>query len=136
MFLIYEEFLSSLLRQTERRGSTLGVRVARRAPRISHILFSNDSLIFWETSNLGATNLMEVLRGYENSSVQLINFEKSSVFFSANVGTKDLSVMKGILGVLVVDNLERYLGLPCVVGRNKKRTFASLKDKLSNRILS
>ncbi|MBA0576566.1 hypothetical protein Golob_025388 [Gossypium lobatum] len=31
---------------------------------------------------------------------------------------------------------EKYLGLPCMVGRNKKWTFASLRDKIQSRISS
>lgn len=39
-----------------------------------------------------------------------------------------------ILGVHHADNLEKYLGLPCMVGWNKKRAFANLRDKIRSRI--
>ncbi|KAK5840649.1 hypothetical protein PVK06_009552 [Gossypium arboreum] len=39
-----------------------------------------------------------------------------------------------ILGVHHADNWEKYVGLPCMVGWNKKWAFASLRDKIRSRI--
>lgn len=73
---------------------------------------------------------------YANYSGQQINFAKSSVFFCANVDSSDRLEVGRILGVTHADNLERYLGLPCIVGRNKTKAFAVLRDKIKSRISS
>lgn len=41
-----------------------------------------------------------------------------------------------ILEVPHADNLEWYLGLPCFVGKNKKRAFAYFRDKIKSIISS
>ncbi|KAK8684087.1 hypothetical protein V6N13_040124 [Hibiscus sabdariffa] len=41
--------------------------------------------------------------------------------------------VKRILGVDSTSNLERYLGLPPMVGREKKMAFLSLRDKMVSR---
>lgn len=35
-----------------------------------------------------------------------------------------------ILGVKVSTNFEKYLGLPNIVGRNKRASFQNLKDQM------
>lgn len=49
-------------------------------------------------------------------------------------GVYDRTVIRSILCVPLVDNLERYLGLSCIVGRDKKRASVNLKDKIRNRV--
>lgn len=67
---------------------------------------------------------------------QLVNSAKSSVFFSTNVDVQTRGVIGLILEVSLAGNLERYLGLPGVVGRNKKATSSKLREKVRNRISS
>lgn len=50
--------------------------------------------------------------------------------------TRTHGAVGSIFRVSLANNLERYLGLPCVVGHNKKPAFASLSDKVRNCILS
>lgn len=109
-------------------GKVKGMRVLRGTPRILHLLFADDSLIFGEVTALGASNLMGILDDYARCSGQVISFEKSKVFFSSNVSKYNRADVGKIFGVSCVDNLEKYIGLPSVGGRNKKQAFATLKD--------
>lgn len=77
-----------------------------------------------------------MLDSYAKSFGQLINFNKSSVFFSFNTDYVVLSQISNLLGVPLADNLERYLGLPCAVRRGKMRAFAYLKDRVRSCINS
>ncbi|PPD82704.1 hypothetical protein GOBAR_DD20370 [Gossypium barbadense] len=114
----------------------VSARITEGAPWITHLSFTDDSLIFGEAKTIGASNLMKVLQFYANYSGQLVNFTKSNVFFNANVDESNRSDVGHILGVPYANNLERYLGRPCIVGRNKKRAFPSLRDKIRSRISS
>jgi hypothetical protein len=53
-------------------------------PRISHLLFVDDCIVFSEASHRGALRLQEVLDIYSRGSGQLVNREKSAVIFSWN----------------------------------------------------
>ena len=46
MFLIYAEGLSALLHKAIRNKELKGVTALTRGPRISHLFFADDSLIF------------------------------------------------------------------------------------------
>ena len=70
---------------------------------------------------------MEILQLYASASSQCINLEKSSVFFSSNMGARQRKWIKNKLGVKEVDRFESYLGLPTLIGRSKYQLSPSLK---------
>ncbi|GMI73050.1 hypothetical protein HRI_000974300 [Hibiscus trionum] len=127
LFLICGEGLSSLLRQ---QSSGIGYKIARGAPSVTYLFFADDSVIFAEASTRGASVLRDVLTDYEMCSGQCINYEKSGLFFSANVGEDTRQDVARILRIRNAINPEKYLGLPTVVGRNKKQAFFGLRDRL------
>ena len=65
LFLLCVEGLSALLRKAERDQKISGVSVCRGGPKISHMLFANDSLLFGRASSVDCHRLMEVLEKYE-----------------------------------------------------------------------
>jgi len=62
-------------------------------------------------------------RYWENmrASGQKINSDKTTLFFSNNASCATKEEIKNLLGVPEIKECERYLGLPAVVGRRKKR---------------
>ncbi|KAA3488442.1 reverse transcriptase [Gossypium australe] len=136
LFLLCGEGLSTLLRLRESSDAIRGTREVRGAPRVTHLLFADGSLIFGDATAMGTSNVLKVLQLYAKCSGQLVNFEKSSVFFSSNVDMRNRLDVGRILGIRHADNLEKYLSLPCMVGQNKKWAFASLRDKIQSQISS
>jgi hypothetical protein len=65
-----------------------GVRVSRKAPSVSHLLFDDDSLILMKANMTNATSLRQVLDQYCASLGQLVSQAKCSMFFSPNVDTR------------------------------------------------
>ncbi|KAK8672667.1 hypothetical protein V6N13_111032 [Hibiscus sabdariffa] len=111
-------------------------RITRGAPLINHLLFADDCLIFGEATISNASQLKVLLDCYGDCSGQLINYEKSSIFFSSNVLDFNRVDVCRILGVPEVANPEKYLGLPAIVGRNKKVAFRYLRERFQDRTLS
>lgn len=109
-------------------------KVSRRGPRISHLLFVDDSILFREASQRGASALKEVLWEYENVLGQCVNFDKSMAFYSSNTLDSIRNEVSHILNIKNSINPKRYLGLSNMVGRNKKFAFQVLKDRMHQKI--
>lgn len=62
-----------------------GYRINKYAPLATHFFLVDDSLIFGESTVKGANALKECLESYVKCSGQVVNYEKSRLFFSANV---------------------------------------------------
>ncbi|XP_019172478.1 PREDICTED: uncharacterized protein LOC109167861 [Ipomoea nil] len=134
LFIICAEGLSLLLQQVQNRGLIHGCRVARGAPPISHLFFTDDSLLFFRANRHEASEIKNCLQLYESLSGQKVNYHKSSICYSRNTGQNDKDMVAQILGVTQAPNFGKYLGLPSFVGRNKKAAFAYIEDKIKQRV--
>ena len=70
LFLLCTEGLYTLIKREVENGSLGGVAVCHRGPKISHLFFANDSLIFCRGSMEECEALQRVLRVYEFASGQ------------------------------------------------------------------
>ena len=68
----------AMLKKEEVTGHIKGILVCRRAPRISHLLFADDSIVFCRATIEESNKVMKVLEDYESS--QKLNKEKTSFF--------------------------------------------------------
>lgn len=57
-------------------------------------------------------------------SRQRVNFDKSLIYFGTNVDSITRENITSLLGVRVASSLEKYLGLPMMVGRKKTLAFS------------
>ena len=73
---------------------------------------------------------------YERVSGQAVNFEKSCVSFSPNLTEFDKQLLADCLGVRRVEFHDKYLGLPVLVRKSKKETFAYVKDRMWKKLQS
>ena len=107
-----------------------GASICRRAPRISTLMFADNSIIFCRATSREVGVINEFLQTYANASSQCTNMKKSSVYFNNNTQEGKEAKIVSLLGVKVVDRFESYLGLPTMVGRAKYQTFSYLKDRV------
>ena len=68
LFLICVEGLSALLHLATHRKAIKGVAASARGPRVSHLFFANDSLVFGRASVSDAKKIQRILKVYELSS--------------------------------------------------------------------
>ncbi|XP_074318065.1 uncharacterized protein LOC141654850 [Silene latifolia] len=134
LFILCAEVLSDLMRRAIENNAIHGVRIAAGAPVISHLLFADDSIFFIKATEEEADVVSGILRQYESASGQLVNLDKTTVSFSKGVPRTKRSNLANRLGIVEVEEQERYLGLPTVVGRSKKVLTNILRDKLSKRL--
>lgn len=56
------EGFSALLHQAKMAGRLRGIRVAPMAPTVTHLLFTDDSLLLFEASEEGANEISGILQ--------------------------------------------------------------------------
>jgi hypothetical protein len=105
-----------------------GVKVAPSAPKITHLFFADDSILFCKATEEEAGQMKQIITTYQQASGQLVNYNKSEILFSKRVPTQVKAVINSILPMKVVDNFSKYLGQPTVIGRSKVQTFNYIKD--------
>ena len=76
------EGLSCLLKSLNPDDSIPGIQVAPNAPQVNHLLFADDSLLFFHATPAMATRVDLLLQRYCAASGQRINKEKSSIFLA------------------------------------------------------
>jgi hypothetical protein len=89
LFLRCAETLSSLLTQANKEGRLSGVPTSRRGLKISHLFFTDDSLLFCRSTITQWDQLTSILHSYEKASGQKMNQNKIAIFFSKNTSKKD-----------------------------------------------
>ena len=78
--------------------------------------------------------MMDILSSYEKVLGQKLNRDKTAFFFSKSTSGDMQRQIMGALGVTELKQYEEYLGLPTMVGRNKRASFDQLKQKVWRRL--
>lgn len=107
--------------------------MAKNRPTINQLFFADNSIIFCGASIGELNEVQNILEIYEVASGQGINKYKTRIFFSNTHPTIRVDILN-IIGVSLCTNQERYLGLPTMVGKNRFRTFASIRDRVWARV--
>lgn len=120
-----------------KRGVLRGVAISSTTPRISHLLFADDTLLFCDASVSAAMEIQTILNLYSLASGQEINLDKSTIVFSCNTGSVRVEEVRDSLGVGVVEKHEKYLGLHLEIlglhlemGRSKREVFSWLRERV------
>lgn len=107
-----------------------GIKVTSSTPAISHLLFADDSFLFFKANTVETEAIKSILDSYATVSGQCINYQKSGIFFSSNVKANTQTEILTLLGVHNDLQNNMYLGLPSLVRRSKKRVFGFIKERL------
>jgi hypothetical protein len=134
LFILCAEALSSMITQAEAKGVITGVPTSPKGPRLSHLFFADDSLLFCKANSVEWRRLTTILEKYETASGQKLNKEKTSLFFSRNTSAARREEITQCSGLKATEKYEKYLGLPTLVGRSRMKAFKGIKDKVWARL--
>ena len=115
-------------------GDIQGVSICRNGPKLIHLFFADGSLLFYRSTIHDCQKVMDILSFYEAMSRQKLNRDKNALFFSKSTPSDMQRQIMEILGVIELKQYEEYLGLPAMVGRNKRASFDHLKQKIWKRL--
>ena len=68
LFLLRAEGLHSLIQQVENNGLIRGVSLCKDGPKVSHLFFVDDSLLFCQANDHDSQAMLEILEKYEHVS--------------------------------------------------------------------
>ncbi|KAK4397503.1 putative mitochondrial protein [Sesamum angolense] len=134
LFILYAETLSCLLQACEADGRICGLIVTHSTPKVSHLLFADDTLIFSQAIKEALGCVWKVVDVYGKTSDQQASLHKSSIVFSRNTDMATCDEFAMILGVRVGTIHEKYLGLSYMVRRSKNDIFHYLRDGVWRRV--
>ena len=98
MFLLCAEGFTSLLAKAEEDGRLHGVSICQTTPRISNLMFADDSFLFYQANQEEVQVISDALKLYAMASRQCNNLDKSSVFFSSNTTGAQRDCIANALG--------------------------------------
>ncbi|XP_050217668.1 uncharacterized protein LOC126668520 [Mercurialis annua] len=135
LFLICSEGFSALIKRGIRNKAISGGRICKSGPRINHLLFADDSVLFIKATVQEGEAVKRITSSYEQASSQIVNIDKSGKHFSTGVSQASREVLHHLLGFRVVDRFNKYLRMPMLIGLSKKPIFAFIRDRLHKHML-
>nr|XP_023888394.1 uncharacterized protein LOC112000487 [Quercus suber] len=130
LFLFCAEGLNAIFQKVAENGEIYGFSICKNGPKLTHLFFTDDCLLFCRSTLEECEKIQELLACYEEASGQMVNKEKTTLFFSKNTDVQVQEAIKNSLGVLAIQHYEKYLGLPSFIGRNKKACFTQIKERI------
>ena len=134
LFLLCAEGLSFLLRKVVMEKKISGVAASREGPKLTHLFFADDSLLFCQATMANCLAVSHILQQYEMVSGQQLNRAKTSLFFTRNTSSDMRSQIQEVFQVPKIKSHEKYLGLPSFIGRSKNAAFGELKGRVWRRM--
>ncbi|KAL9687616.1 hypothetical protein QQ045_032935 [Rhodiola kirilowii] len=133
LFILCTEYFTALLNKYKGSGLIEGIKVCRRAPAVSHLLFADDSFLFFKVTQASINWITTASNEYETVSGLHVNFQRSEIMLSKNATQDLIDHIRQIMGVKVVQSHAKYLGLPTVVSRSYSLTVQGILDKIQNK---
>lgn len=88
------------------------------------------TIIFMPANQRSAARLASILEDYNRGSGQLVNKQKSAIFFSSNCTDETRAMVHAVLQVESEALGEKYLGLPTAIGTSDGGIFDYLPDRI------
>ena len=134
LFIICAEALGALMTKENEEGALTGVPTSNSGPRISHLFFADNNLLFCRANHTQWENLTNVLQIYETASSQRLNASKTLIIFSKNTSLEDKAKILEMSGLPSTQQYDNYLGLPALVGKSRVAAFKSITDRVWKRL--
>ena len=99
LFLLAAEGLSCLIKSRTQSSNLNGIKVTPLAPMVSHLLFADDSLLFFRANVESAQEVKDLLQTYCRASGQQVNMDKSSIHFIKGVSESTKGEIMDLLDV-------------------------------------
>lgn len=113
------DIFSRLMLSQEHNILLDGVKITPKSEHISHPFLAYDCLLFVKDNLVECRNLLTTIYLFSKASCQLINFEKSGIFFSKKVQHKHQRIMSKLLKIKYISLKDPYLASPIFMDKSK-----------------
>lgn len=134
LFVLCIECLFHLINFVVDQKAWTPIQLARGGPKLSHLAFTDDLLLFSEASISQANTIKKVLDTFCASSGQKVNYEKTRIYFLGNVHWLNRNLIVQQLGYQGTPDLGKYLGVPLHHQKANAQSFCFIIDKLEQRL--
>ncbi|XP_061359165.1 uncharacterized protein LOC133303296 [Gastrolobium bilobum] len=110
------------------------IQVGKEGPKVSHLMFANDLMLFVEASQDQLQVVLKCLQIFAEISGQKISIQKISIFFSKNTPEDVASSISEASGFKRVRNVGRYLGAWMQHGRVTKNSYSDVVERVKQRL--
>lgn len=111
-----------------------GIRVLRQSPKITHLMYVDDLVIYCRTFIEKVVEATKCLQTYCRWTRQDINWTKSSIHFSRNVSSQLRGEITRAMGIQECKHKGKYLGHPFCQLKNKTKAYSDILEKLKNEL--
>lgn len=134
LFILAMEVLSWEIHKEVGKGNWRPFKVTRAGTGISHLFFADDLMLFGEASEQQISNIMCCVERFSKWSGLKINLSKSLIYYSLNPCCRLKHRIGSRAGILVTENLGKYLDIPILQRRVFKNTFGYIIDNMKKRL--
>lgn len=129
LFILYAEAFPSLIHAPMNENALEGIRITQHCPRILHLVFADDSLLFSKAILNEAAIYAELMKVYCAESGQDINLNKPCLFFSNSTATRTRANISNMLEIKNNTRPKKYLRVGIEFHCNWSANFAGLKER-------
>lgn len=119
LFILVEEVFTRILKNKFEAGEVGVYSQPVGGPLVLHLLFADDMVIFANGGKRSVKAIKDTLSLYASWSGQVVNEDKSSIFFSSKILTPRCQLLLRLIGFSEGKFPVRYLGVPIIFGQMK-----------------
>jgi len=120
-FILCMEKLSIAINNAVLHGNWDPIHITNGGPKISHILFADDVLLFTKARNSQFRFITDLFDRFSRASRLKINISTSRAFYSTWIPQEKINNLTSISGIRSTTYLGKYLGFPMLKGRPKRK---------------
>jgi len=134
LFILCMNVLSGLLVKAQNQGSLKGIKVARNAPPINHLIYADDILLFTRADLDTIQHFKKTFDGFGRISGLCINPMKSEITFSPNTPNRFKKMMSRAAAFKCVEKFPKYLGSFVDEEPRSRKIFDVVFDQLQSKL--
>lgn len=134
LFILTQHAFSSAPKSCFIQNQQLGIKIAKNAPTLSHLMYADDCILFTKATTRDIVGLANTLNACARFSDQRINFQKSAILLSLNTPAPAATFKTNTLHINKPFFQGKYLGLSLDFSQSKSLLFAQRKQHLQKKL--